>query len=50
MLVPLLKANPNLTVLVSRAHVSFAADRLQVSAEEIGQNYRLLKCGERLDL
>jgi len=31
-LIPLLKVNPNLTVIVSRANVSFAAGRLQVSA------------------
>ena len=32
-LVRLLKANPKLTVLVSRANVDFAADRLQVARE-----------------
>jgi len=30
-LIPLLEANPNLTVIVPRANVPFAADRLQVS-------------------
>jgi L-ascorbate metabolism protein UlaG (beta-lactamase superfamily) len=30
-LIPLLKANPNLTVLVSRANVEFVANRLQVA-------------------
>jgi L-ascorbate metabolism protein UlaG (beta-lactamase superfamily) len=30
-LIPLLKANPDMTVLVSRANVDFAANRLQVS-------------------
>ena len=34
-LIPLLKANPNLTVLVSRANVDFAADRLQVTTERL---------------
>ncbi len=32
-LIPLWQANPNLNVLVSRANVHFAADRLQVPAE-----------------
>jgi L-ascorbate metabolism protein UlaG (beta-lactamase superfamily) len=32
-LVPLLKANPNLSVIVSRANVEFAAERLQVETE-----------------
>jgi L-ascorbate metabolism protein UlaG (beta-lactamase superfamily) len=34
-LIPLLKANPKLIVLVSRANVNFAAERLQVSAERL---------------
>jgi L-ascorbate metabolism protein UlaG (beta-lactamase superfamily) len=34
-LIPLWKANPNLTVLLSRANVHFAAERLQVSAEKL---------------
>jgi L-ascorbate metabolism protein UlaG (beta-lactamase superfamily) len=34
-LIPLWKANPNLTVLVPRANVHFAAERLQVSAEKL---------------
>jgi len=34
-LIPLLKANPNLTVLVPRANVNFAAERLQVSPERL---------------
>src|SRR5262245_61159686 len=34
-LIPLLKVNANLTVLVSRANVSFAAERLQVSPERL---------------
>jgi len=34
-LIPLLHANPNLTVLVSRANVDFAAKRLQVLAERL---------------
>jgi L-ascorbate metabolism protein UlaG (beta-lactamase superfamily) len=34
-LIPLLQANPNLTVIVSRANVSFAAERLQVSPERL---------------
>jgi L-ascorbate metabolism protein UlaG (beta-lactamase superfamily) len=34
-LIPLLQANPNLTVIVSRANVSFAAERLQVSSERL---------------
>lgn len=34
-LIPLLKANPNLTVLLSRANVSFAAERLQVPVERL---------------
>jgi len=34
-LVPLWKANPNLRVLVSRANVNFAAERLQVSIERL---------------
>ena len=34
-LMPLLKANPKLTVLVSRANVNFAAARLQVSPERL---------------
>jgi L-ascorbate metabolism protein UlaG (beta-lactamase superfamily) len=32
---PLMKANPNLTILVSRANVHFAAERLQVSIERL---------------
>jgi len=32
---PLMKANPKLTVLVSRANVPFAAERLQVSTERL---------------
>ena len=32
-LIPLLNANPNLTVIVPRANVNFAAERLQVSPE-----------------
>ncbi len=32
-LIPLLKANPNLKVLVSRANIAFAAQRLQVAPE-----------------
>src|SRR6266498_74 len=34
-LIPLWKANPNLTVLVSRANVGFAAERLQVPREKL---------------
>jgi L-ascorbate metabolism protein UlaG (beta-lactamase superfamily) len=34
-LIPLLKANPNLTVFVSRANVDFAANRLQVAPERL---------------
>ena len=34
-LIPLLQANPNLTVIVSRSNVSFAAERLQVSPERL---------------
>ncbi len=34
-LIPLWKANPNLTVLVSRANVNFAAERLQVAPERL---------------
>ena len=34
-LIPLLKANPNLMVLVSRANVHFAAERLQVPSENL---------------
>jgi L-ascorbate metabolism protein UlaG (beta-lactamase superfamily) len=34
-LIPLLKANPNLKVLVSRANVNFAGERLQVSPERL---------------
>ena len=34
-LIPLLKANPNLTVIVPRANVSFAAERLQVPPERL---------------
>ena len=34
-LIPLLKANPELTVIVSRANVNFAAERLQVSPERL---------------
>ena len=34
-LIPLLKANPSLTVLVPRANLGFAAERLQVSPERL---------------
>lgn len=34
-LIPLLKANPDLTVLVARANVAFAANRLQVPPERL---------------
>lgn len=34
-LMPLWRANPNLTVILSRANVSFAAERLQVDPERI---------------
>jgi L-ascorbate metabolism protein UlaG (beta-lactamase superfamily) len=34
-LIPLLRANPNLTVLVPRANVHFAAERLQVPVEKL---------------
>jgi L-ascorbate metabolism protein UlaG (beta-lactamase superfamily) len=34
-LIPLLKANPNMTILVSRANVNFDAERLQVSVERL---------------
>ena len=34
-LIPLWRANPNLTMIVSRANVDFAAARLQVSAERL---------------
>ncbi|MDL1912076.1 MBL fold metallo-hydrolase [Chloroflexi bacterium CFX6] len=34
-LIPLLKANPNLTVIVSRANVDFAAERLQIMPERL---------------
>ena len=34
-LIPLLEANPNLTLIVSQANVSFAAERLQVSPERL---------------
>jgi L-ascorbate metabolism protein UlaG (beta-lactamase superfamily) len=34
-LIPLLTANPNLKVIVSRTNVNFAAERLQVSAERL---------------
>jgi len=34
-LIPLLKANPKLTVIISRANVNFAANRLQVTPERL---------------
>jgi L-ascorbate metabolism protein UlaG (beta-lactamase superfamily) len=34
-LIPLLQTNPKLTVLVSRANINFAAERLQVSPERL---------------
>jgi L-ascorbate metabolism protein UlaG (beta-lactamase superfamily) len=34
-LIPLLQANPNLTVIVSRANVDFAAERLRVPPERL---------------
>jgi len=34
-LIPLTKVNPNLTVIVARANVSFAAERLQVSPQRL---------------
>ncbi|HEU4744446.1 MAG TPA: MBL fold metallo-hydrolase [Anaerolineales bacterium] len=34
-LIPVLKANPNLTVIIPRANLSFAAERLQVPAERL---------------
>ena len=34
-LIPLLQANPNLTVIVSRANVAFAAERLQIPPEQL---------------
>jgi len=34
-LIPLLKANPNLTVIVPRANVNFAAERLQIPPERL---------------
>ena len=34
-LIPLLKASPNLTLLVSRANLDFAAERLQVSTDRL---------------
>src|SRR5688572_1163452 len=34
-LIPLLQANPNLTVIVSRANVNFAAERLRVPPERL---------------
>ncbi len=34
-LVPLMKANPSLTVIVPRANLNFAADRLQISPERL---------------
>jgi L-ascorbate metabolism protein UlaG (beta-lactamase superfamily) len=34
-LIPLLQANPNLTVIVSQANVNFAAERLHVSPERL---------------
>jgi L-ascorbate metabolism protein UlaG (beta-lactamase superfamily) len=34
-LIPLLRANPKLTVIVSRANINFAAERLQVSPERL---------------
>lgn len=34
-LIPLWKANPNLRVLISRANMDFAAERLQVSADRL---------------
>ena len=34
-LIPLLQANPKLTILVSRANIKFAAERLQVSSERL---------------
>lgn len=34
-LIPLLQANPKLTVIVSRANVSFAAERLQIPSERL---------------
>ncbi|HLO18279.1 MAG TPA: MBL fold metallo-hydrolase [Anaerolineales bacterium] len=34
-LIPLWKANPNLRVIVSRANINFAAERLQVSPERL---------------
>jgi len=34
-LIPLLQANPKLTVIVSRANVNFASERLQVSRERL---------------
>jgi len=34
-LIPLLQANPNLTMIVSQANVDFAAERLQVPAERL---------------
>jgi L-ascorbate metabolism protein UlaG (beta-lactamase superfamily) len=34
-LIPLMEANPNLTVIVPRANLNFAAERLQVSPERL---------------
>jgi L-ascorbate metabolism protein UlaG (beta-lactamase superfamily) len=34
-LIPLLKANPNLTVIIPRANLDFAAERLQVDREQL---------------
>lgn len=34
-LIPLMKANPNLTVIIPRANANFAADRLQISLERL---------------
>ena len=34
-LAPLLKANPTLKILISRANINFAADRLQVASEQL---------------
>jgi|SRR5687767_454582 len=34
-LIPILKANPNVTVLVSRANINFAAERLHVPVESL---------------
>ena len=48
-LIPLWRANPNLTVIVPRANIDFAAQRLQVAPDKLTPIYRANSPNRQMD-